>query len=129
MLTKVPSADEGLYTQQIDFEPVLEVEESSSDTEEELDFDEYLWMGDEEEFEKTEMLRLEEEALMEECVEAMLEESLLLTDLRLSCSVTAATIPEQVVVLLPGATGKDMTTNSISESTLNPLAIEFIPAH
>lgn len=38
------------------------------------DFSEYLWMADEEEFDKLEMQRLEEEALMEECLEAMLEE-------------------------------------------------------
>lgn len=39
------------------------------------DFNEYLWMENEEEFEKSEMLRLEEEeeaALMEECLEAMM---------------------------------------------------------
>lgn len=42
------------------------------------DFSEYLWMENEEEFDKEEMLRLEEEALMEECIEAMLDEQELL---------------------------------------------------
>lgn len=110
MYTKVPLPDEGLfYTQQIDFEPVeVVVIEEVSDTE---SFDDYLWMENEEEFEKTEMQRLEEEALMEECVEAMQddedEEEVVLEHLRLCHS-------EELL---------------LSESTLNPLAIEFIPAN
>lgn len=117
MYTKVPAADEGLfYTQQIDFEPevVVEVEEDDN-------FDEYLWMEDEEEFEKTEMQRLEEEALMEECVEAMLndeeeqeqQENILNMEQLLSSTIIT--------------TGKE--TLSVAQSTLNPLAIEFIPAN
>lgn len=109
MYTKVPLPDEGLfYTQQIDFEPVEVVIEEVSDTE---SFDDYLWMENEEEFEKSEMQRLEEEALMEECVEAMQddedEEEVVLEHLRLCHS-------EELL---------------LSESTLNPLAIEFIPAN
>lgn len=34
-------------------------------------FEEYLWMENEEEFDKTELQRLEEEALMKECIENM----------------------------------------------------------
>lgn len=37
------------------------------------DFAEYMWMMNEEEFDKEEMQRLEEEALMEQCIEAMFE--------------------------------------------------------
>lgn len=37
-------------------------------------FEEYLWMENEEEFDKTEMQRLEEEALMRECMENMQED-------------------------------------------------------
>lgn len=40
------------------------------------DFSEYLWMAEEEEFDKLEMQRLEEEALMEQCMEAMLDDEL-----------------------------------------------------
>lgn len=40
------------------------------------DFSEYLWMENEEEFDKLEMQRLEEEALMEQCIEAMLQDEL-----------------------------------------------------
>lgn len=36
------------------------------------DFSDYLWMENEEEFDKQEMQKLEDEALMEECIEAML---------------------------------------------------------
>lgn len=37
----------------------------------ETSFEEYLWMENEEEFDKTELQRLEEEALMRECMENM----------------------------------------------------------
>lgn len=37
----------------------------------EINFDEYLWMENEEEFDKTELQRLEEEELMRECMENM----------------------------------------------------------
>lgn len=37
----------------------------------EINFEEYLWMENEEEFDKTELQRLEEEALMRECMENM----------------------------------------------------------
>lgn len=37
------------------------------------DFADYLWMVDEEEFDNQEMQRLEEEALTEQCIEAMVE--------------------------------------------------------
>lgn len=42
----------------------------------ENDFSEYLWMAEEEEFDKLEMQRLEEEALMEQCIEAMLDDEM-----------------------------------------------------
>ncbi|XP_075223184.1 polyA-binding protein interacting protein 2 [Lycorma delicatula] len=38
------------------------------------DFSEYMWMENEEEFDKQVMQQLEEEALMEQCIEAMLED-------------------------------------------------------
>lgn len=40
------------------------------------DFSEYMWMENEEEFDKQEMQRLEEEALMEQCIEAMLQDEI-----------------------------------------------------
>lgn len=53
-----------------DFEGVNDVENFEDD------FSEYLWMENEEEFDKLEMQRLEEEALMEQCIEAMLQDEL-----------------------------------------------------
>lgn len=54
---------------------------SDSDSSDELDspiltgdFSEYMWMENEEEFDQQVMKQLEEEALMEQCIEAMLEE-------------------------------------------------------
>lgn len=38
-------------------------------------FEEYLWMENEEEFDKTELQRLEEEALMKECMENMQDDA------------------------------------------------------
>lgn len=118
MYNKVPLPDEGLfYTQQIDFEVIVE---DVSDTE---SFDEYLWMENEEEFEKSEMQRLEEEALMEECAEAMLEEEEVLESLHLCPAHSTAESSDDdhdQLSDLPAAA---------EVSTLNPLAIEFIPAN
>lgn len=61
------------------------VDNNSSDSEDGLndlphspsregDFSEYLWMENEEEFEQQIMQQLEEEALMEQCIEAMQDE-------------------------------------------------------
>lgn len=38
-------------------------------------FEEYLWMENEEEFDKSELQRLEEEALMKECMENMQDDA------------------------------------------------------
>lgn len=109
-------SDEGLfYTQQIDFEPEPEQDEGS-DVE---SFDDYLWMEHEEEFEKSEMQRLEEEALMEECVEAMQEAAEQEETDLLSLSCFAEDERPCHLTVAPPA----------SESTLNPLAIEFVPAN
>lgn len=40
----------------------------------EVDFTEYLWMENEEEFDKIEWQRLEEEELIKDCIENMLDE-------------------------------------------------------
>lgn len=44
------------------------------------DFDEYMWMENEEEFDKIEWQRLEEEELMKQCMENMLEDDEELSD-------------------------------------------------
>lgn len=48
---------------------------STSDNSE-VDFTEYLWMENEEEFDKIEWQRLEEEELMNQCIEDMLEDEM-----------------------------------------------------
>lgn len=57
----------------------IDFDVSSNDSDiniEDDDFSEYMWMENEEEFDKLEMQRLEEEALMEQCIEAMLQDEL-----------------------------------------------------
>lgn len=48
-------------------------EETATDTNE-VDFTEYLWMENEEEFDKIEWQRLEEEELINDCIENMFDE-------------------------------------------------------
>ncbi|XP_044765326.1 polyadenylate-binding protein-interacting protein 2 isoform X2 [Coccinella septempunctata] len=96
-------------------------------------FSEYLWMENEEEFDKEVMQRLEEEALMEQCIEAMLADET-------SDSVTS---PGRVVqgrnsneAALP-RTSNDISSmisnlkldsaEVVKGSNLNPLAAEFVP--
>lgn len=134
-------ADEGLfYTQTIDFEPVELVDEVS-DTE---SFDEYLWMDNEEEFEKYEMQRLVDQALIEECMEAMMEEEQeVLEHLRLDRESLNNSISFNTTTSSSGFSERDeeeeaeddsnndhlAAVECLSTSTLNPLASEFIPAN
>lgn len=91
------------------------------------DFSEYMWMENEEEFDKQEMQRLEEEALMEQCIEAMIQDEL--------------EAQEKQVQNANGALSTDGSENSkdlcnalstlkvnVEKSTLNPLAAEFVPS-
>ncbi|XP_055629958.1 polyadenylate-binding protein-interacting protein 2 isoform X2 [Toxorhynchites rutilus septentrionalis] len=92
------------------------------------DFSEYMWMENEEEFDKQEMQRLEEEALMEQCIEAMLhdeqeaqetrEQSAFCSEPQSGCSKgqrNALSTPQVQQV-------------NVERSTLNPLAAEFVPS-
>ncbi|XP_053622345.1 nucleolar protein dao-5 [Plodia interpunctella] len=81
------------------------------------DFADYMWMENEEEFDKQVMQQLEEEALMEQCIEAMLED-------------------EQRERHRPNTHHYPTTSNgaaslsleeTVSRSRLNPLAAEFVP--
>uniref|UniRef100_A0A0V0G895 Uncharacterized protein n=1 Tax=Triatoma dimidiata TaxID=72491 RepID=A0A0V0G895_TRIDM len=80
------------------------------------DFSEYMWMENEEEFDKQVMKQLEEEALMEQCIEAMLEDELenkpqengdFVYDFQKMCVQEKAELARK--------------------STLNPDAAEFVP--
>ncbi|XP_066993262.1 polyadenylate-binding protein-interacting protein 2 [Anabrus simplex] len=106
------------------------------------DFSEYMWMENEEEFDKQVMQQLEEEALMEQCIEAMLEDERELRDIH--NQVTTANNGE---AHQPWSTGTDYTPppgnaapdlcqtmenlsvqdDLAKQSTLNPNAAEFVP--
>ncbi|XP_032589731.2 polyadenylate-binding protein-interacting protein 2 isoform X1 [Drosophila mojavensis] len=114
MLLKVPSVD---WTDQIVY--VVDDDESLSDFDDEPDFSEYMWMENEEEFDKNELQRLEEEDIMQECFEAMIEDEL----------------EEQINEWEKAKTEEQNTALSalpksqcnIEKSVLNPMADEFVP--
>ncbi|XP_005184569.1 polyadenylate-binding protein-interacting protein 2B [Musca domestica] len=115
MLMKIPSSD---WSDQ--FEHYVIEEESDNDLDDlEPDFSEYLWMENEEEFDKTELQRLEDEELMKECIDAMLDDELeeeineweKLKNEELSAALSSLAVSEC----------------NVSNSLLNPLAAEFIP--
>ncbi|KAI8044882.1 hypothetical protein M5D96_001057 [Drosophila gunungcola] len=114
MLLKVPSVD---WTDQIIY--VVDDDDSLSDIDDEPDFSEYMWMENEEEFDKNELQRLEEEEIMQECFEAMIEDEL----------------EEQINEWEKAKTDEQNTALSalpksecnVEKSVLNPMADEFIP--
>ncbi|KAL1492970.1 hypothetical protein ABEB36_011124 [Hypothenemus hampei] len=74
------STDNGIYEYQesslsITAEEIENVEVNDFEAPPENDFSEYMWMEHEEEFDKEVMQRLEEEALMEECIAYMSSEN------------------------------------------------------
>ncbi|XP_062535019.1 polyadenylate-binding protein-interacting protein 2B isoform X2 [Armigeres subalbatus] len=92
------------------------------------DFSEYLWMENEEEFDKEEMQRLEEEALMEQCIEAMLQDEL---DAAQDADSDPTLECESSKDLCNALSSLQVQTKdqkvSVEQSTLNPLAAEFVP--
>ncbi|XP_034659969.1 polyadenylate-binding protein-interacting protein 2 [Drosophila subobscura] len=115
MLLKVPSVD---WSEQIIY--VIDDDESLSDFDDEPDFSEYMWMENEEEFDKNELQRLEEEEIMQECIEAMMEDEL---EEQLNEWEKAKT-EEQNTAL--SALPKSQC--NVEKSVLNPMADEFVPA-
>uniref|UniRef100_A0A1L8EDD3 Putative polyadenylate-binding protein-interacting protein 2b n=1 Tax=Haematobia irritans TaxID=7368 RepID=A0A1L8EDD3_HAEIR len=114
MMMKVPSSD---WSDQ--FEQYIIEEESDNEFDDEPDFSEYLWMENEEEFDSTELQRLQDEDLMKECLDAMLDDELedqmeeleKIMDEELSSAISTMAVREC----------------NVSNSLLNPLAAEFIP--
>lgn len=105
------STDNGIYEYKEDSLSITteEIENTAVDdfnAPPENDFSEYLWMENEEEFDKEVMQRLEEEALMEECMEAFMNDE--------SNSYQHTT---QGVPPVP----------AVANSKLNPEAAEFVP--
>ncbi|XP_020287115.1 polyadenylate-binding protein-interacting protein 2 isoform X2 [Pseudomyrmex gracilis] len=93
------------------------------------DFSEYLWMENEEEFDKQVLQQLEEEALMEECLEAMLEEERQHQRNIDSSVATACMTENNAAELCQQLNSLSMHDDSLAkQSTLNPDAAEFVPA-
>lgn len=84
---------------------------------EDTDFSEYMWMENEEEFDKEVLQRLEEEELMEQC---MLQH--MLNDDRPQQTSNAANLNN------PSQHNKVEPSEMAKGSTLNPHAAEFIPS-
>lgn len=91
------------------------------------DFSEYMWMENEEEFDKQEMQRLEEEALMEQCIEAMLQDELDAQEKAGQDSASTESSKDLCNALSTLQVAKEQEV-SVEKSTLNPLAAEFVPS-
>lgn len=115
---------------------------SDSDSSDELDsptlngdFSEYMWMENEEEFDEQVMKQLEEEALMEQCIEAMLEEEREMLGNNPVGNNVAPNAPRSTWSTGDSNSGNivnSMGSLKISDdvakkSTLNPNATEFVP--
>nr|XP_049695853.1 fibrous sheath CABYR-binding protein [Helicoverpa armigera]XP_049695854.1 fibrous sheath CABYR-binding protein [Helicoverpa armigera] len=85
------------------------------------DFADYMWMENEEEFDKQVMQQLEEEALMEQCIEAMLED-----EQRERHNRPHNAHNHHYPTTSNGASSLSLE-ETVSRSTLNPLAAEFVP--
>lgn len=110
------------------------------------DFSEYMWMENEEEFDKQVMQQLEEEALMEQCIEAMLEDEREIrnTYYNIQNNHHNNASPQEPALIIPQPWSdsslnptdlcngmENLQVNDQDElakqSTLNPNAAEFIP--
>ncbi|XP_050556605.1 uncharacterized protein LOC126911793 [Spodoptera frugiperda] len=87
------------------------------------DFADYMWMENEEEFDKQVMQQLEEEALMEQCIEAMLEDE---QRERHNRPTANGHNHPHYPTTSNGAPSLSLE-ETVSRSTLNPLAAEFVP--
>lgn len=115
------------------------------------DFSEYMWMENEEQFDRQVLAELEEEELIEQCMEAMLEDELLAQSTAAhQLNQNGQNSNNDTDHLINGTTGTSTNSNedgqdirglcealdkvstnnfgSADKSTLNPLAAEFVPA-
>uniref|UniRef100_A0A182PGL3 Uncharacterized protein n=1 Tax=Anopheles epiroticus TaxID=199890 RepID=A0A182PGL3_9DIPT len=99
------------------------------------DFAEYMWMENEDEFDMQEMQRLEEEELMDQCIEAMMMDEIASAE-RMASAALVGNVPRESGLMnilsslqldkeQQGQPNKDV---NIEKSTLNPLAAEFVPS-
>lgn len=96
---------------------------------EESDFSEYLWMENEEEFDKEVIQQLMEEELTEECLKAMWEDERHERNTNSIAWSTATSMPENnSAELCQQLSNLKMHDDLAKQSTLNPNAAEFVPA-
>ncbi|XP_077266692.1 polyA-binding protein interacting protein 2 [Temnothorax americanus] len=136
MKMKIPNGGPGNGTYYGQETGITSYVDNNSDTEAEVqaigdgDFSEYLWMENEEEFDKQVLQQLEEEELMEECLEAMLEEERQhQRNMSSTAWSTATGTPDSnAAELCQQLNSLRMQDDIAKQSTLNPDAAEFIPA-
>ncbi|XP_053658751.1 polyadenylate-binding protein-interacting protein 2B [Anopheles marshallii] len=103
------------------------------------DFAEYMWMENEDEFDMQELQRLEEEELMDQCIEAMMMDEMASAEIMASTTLVG-NVPREsglVNILSSLQLDKDQQQQqlirqpkdvNVEKSTLNPLAAEFVPS-
>lgn len=102
------------------------------------DFAEYMWMENEDEFDMQEMQRLEEEELMDQCIEAMMMDEMASAELMASAALVGNVPRESGLVNILSSLQLDKEQQqqlirqpkdvNVEKSTLNPLAAEFVPS-
>ncbi|XP_076240697.1 polyA-binding protein interacting protein 2 isoform X2 [Calliopsis andreniformis] len=97
---------------------------------EESDFSEYLWMENEEEFDKEVIQQLVEEELTEECLKAMWEDERQheRNTNSVAWSTATNTSENNGTELCQQFSNLKMHDDLAKQSTLNPNAAEFVPA-
>lgn len=132
---KIPNigSGNGYYGHETGFVPYVEnIVEAEPDMQGpvESDFSEYMWMENEEEFDKEVLQQLEEEELAEECMKAMLEdEKQHVRTTNPTTWSTATNSPDNNgAELCQQLSSLRMHDDLAKESKLNPHAAEFVPA-
>ncbi|XP_050071202.1 uncharacterized protein LOC126559130 [Anopheles maculipalpis] len=101
------------------------------------DFAEYMWMENEDEFDMQELQRLEEEELMDQCIEAMMMDEMASAELMASAALVGNVPRESGLVNILSSLQLDKDQQqlirqpkdvNVEKSTLNPLAAEFVPS-
>ncbi|XP_029045829.1 polyA-binding protein interacting protein 2 isoform X1 [Osmia lignaria lignaria] len=106
------------------FESEIDVQGSD-----ESDFSEYLWMENEEEFDKEVIQQLMEEELTEECLKAMWEDERHERNTNsITWSTATNTFENNSAELCQQLSHLKMHDDLAKQSTLNPNAAEFVPA-
>lgn len=97
------------------------------------DFAEYMWMENEDEFDEQELQRLEEEELMDQCIEAMVLDEMASGE---RMTTVTGSVPRESGLMnilsslqLDKGSQQHLAKNvNVEQSTLNPFAAEFVPS-